>query len=340
MIDVSVIIPCRDEEPFIARCLDSVLGNDFPTDRLEILVVDGRSRDHTREIARRYVEKFPFIRLLDNPGLISSSAQNIGIANARGRFLLMLDGHATLDTGYIEACLQCLERYKEADCVAGVMVTIPRERTVVGEAVALALSSPFGVGSSHFRVGTPTPRWVDTVYCGCYRREAFDKVGPYREDLPRGQDYELCRRLTAAGGKILLMPTMASRYFARSRLNAQLLKYYFWEGFWAVYPFKVVGTRYLTPWRLVPLGFVASLVVTAAASVSSSSLAGLPAVVLGPYLAASLGVSAFIAARRRRLRVGLVLPVIFAAIHVPYGLGSAYAFLARRRRGWPHGART
>lgn len=332
MIDVSVIIPCRDEEPFIAQCLDSVIANGFATERLEVLVVDGMSGDRTREIVRGYAKRFPLIRLLENPRQIASTAQNIGIEHASGRILLMLDAHAGLEPGYIAACLECLDDHKDVDCVGGTMVTLPQESTPVGEAIAAALSSPFGVGASWFRIGTRRPVRVDSVYCGCYRREVFDRIGKYNDTLRRGQDYELHRRLRAADGKTLLVPTMTCRYYARSRLNAALLKYYFWEGFWAIYPFKVVGCGYLTWSHLVPFAFVTSLWLGILAGGVDRSLAWIPALLLVLYLAADLGASVAIAVRRRRAAFAVLLPLIFLAIHVSYGAGSTWAFLKGRQR--------
>src|SRR5438046_5210840 len=75
---VSVIVPCRDEERYIARCLDSIAATDYPRERLEVLAVDGVSEDRTRAIVADYGARYPFIRLLDNTGRITQNAINTG----------------------------------------------------------------------------------------------------------------------------------------------------------------------------------------------------------------------------------------------------------------------
>ena len=82
-LKVSIIIPCCDEEKYIGKCLDSLVDNNYPKDFIEIFVIDGMSEDNTREIIKRYIEKYPFIKLLNNSKRIVPTALNIGIKKAR-----------------------------------------------------------------------------------------------------------------------------------------------------------------------------------------------------------------------------------------------------------------
>ena len=110
MTDVSIIIPCRNEAAYIGACLDSVIANDFPADRTEILVVDGMSDDGTRDILRGYAERRPDLRVLDNPARITPAALNLGVREARGRYILRVDAHAELAPDYVRKCVEALER--------------------------------------------------------------------------------------------------------------------------------------------------------------------------------------------------------------------------------------
>ena len=83
MTRVTVIVPCLNEERFIAACLESIIQNDYPKDKLEILVVDGYSKDKTREI----IKNFP-VRVLNNPKVTTPAAMNIGIKNAKGDIII------------------------------------------------------------------------------------------------------------------------------------------------------------------------------------------------------------------------------------------------------------
>ena len=142
------------------------------------------------------------------------------------------------------------------------MVTFPRGDTLIGRAIANSLCSRFGVGSSTFRTGSKEPKWVDTVFGGCYKKKVFEKIGLFNENLQKGQDFEFNNRLRRAGGRILLVPEIESYYYARSTLDESFYKYYFREGFWAVYPVRFVGRSFICLWRIVPLIFVLSLIGT------------------------------------------------------------------------------
>lgn len=172
---VSIIIPCRNESATIAGCLDSLLTNGYPLDRLEIVVADGMSEDGTRAILDRYAARHACIRIIENPRKLTPNALNLGVAQTRGCCVFRADAHAGLSPGYIQTCMDALIRY-DADAVGGVMKTVPAKPTIVGRAIVTALSHPFGVGNSYFRIHAADPKWVDTLFCGCYRRDVFDRV--------------------------------------------------------------------------------------------------------------------------------------------------------------------
>lgn len=254
---VSIIIPCRNERRFIGDCLQSIIDNDYPKERLEVLAVDGMSEDGTRAVIESYAQQYPWIRLIENPKRITPVALNIGIKNAKGEIIIWMSAHNRYDKNYISRCVESLEKYG-ADNVGGVMKTLPREDSFMAQAIVASLSHRFGVGNSYFRVQTNKPKWVDTVFGGCYRREVFDRVGLFNENLVRGQDMEFNLRLKKAGGKTLLVPDIVSYYYARSDLKS-FWKHNWANGVWAVLPFLYSP---ITPvsWRhLVPLIFVSSL---------------------------------------------------------------------------------
>ena len=215
---VSIIIPCRDERRFIEKCLLSIIANDYPKESLQVLVVDGMSEDGTREILNQFSGKYPFIKMLDNPKKIVPVALNIGIKQARGNVIIRMDAHNVYGKDYISKCVKYLRKYN-IDNVGGICITLPGRNTLLAQSIALALSHPFGVGNAHFRIGLKGPKYVDTVPFGCYKREVFEKIGLFDEDLVRNQDDELNVRLQRNGGKILLVPEIVSYYYARDSLE-------------------------------------------------------------------------------------------------------------------------
>lgn len=321
---VSVIIPCRNEEKFIGMCLDSVIVNDYPKDRFEVLVVDGMSKDGTREIAKGYVKEHPFIKLFDNPKKIIPSAMNIGIKNASGEIIMKIDSHARYPENYISKCVSFLAEYN-ADNVGGVIVALPRNNTTVGKAIVLSLSHPFGVGNSLFRIGSKKPIWADTAFSGCYKREVFKKIGLYDENIARSEDVLINSKLRKSGGKILLVPEIISYYYARSNLW-DFIKHNFDNGFWITYPLKFFRT--LFSWRhLVPLVFVLVLISLMALSIFSPVFLLLFLFIIGPYVLINIYFSIKITYKEKDFRYLFLLPVIFALLHLCYGIGSVWGLL-------------
>lgn len=314
---VSVVIPMRNEGDHIRPCLEAVLAQDYPSGQIEILVVDGCSTDHSRDIVAQYAEQYPHVHLLDNPHQTTPAALNVGIRQAQGKYIIRIDAHTIVATDYVRQCVTLLESTNAAN-VGGRMQ--PMSHTFMGQAIALCTSSKFGIGDSRFHYDA-REQYVDTVYMGAFRREIFDQVGLFDEDLIRNQDYELNIRIRQAGGKILLSPRIISFYIPRSSLSA-LWRQYFQYGLWKV------RTLQKHPSSLRVRQIVAPLFVSV---LFSSLLLGcfwFPAVwlfllVIGSYLLANL-VASTIVAGRGGWRYLPLLPIVFAAIHLAWGLGFWY----------------
>lgn len=316
---VSVVIPCRNERKHINRCLDSVIENDFPKEDLEILVVDGMSSDGTRDILAKYCEQYPFIHMLDNAGRITPKALNTGVRAAKGEIIVRMDAHTTYAPDYVSRCVNGLQQHG-ADNVGGVWVIEPTESTVFAEAIGVALAHPFGVGNAHYRLKPNAPMEVDTVPFGCYRRQVFERVGYFNEDLRRGQDMDFNVRLAAAGGRILLLPDVVSYYHPRTRWSA-FVRHNLWNGIWVCYPLRY-GSVAFSLRHLVPGAFVLFLLTTAGVGfvwVPSWLATALGA---GAYAVVAMIVSVSAAYVRRKPGLLLTLPLVFASLHLAYGIGT------------------
>lgn len=203
------------------------------------------------------------------------------------------------------------------------MKTLPRIDNFVGRAIVSSLSHRFGVGSSHFRVCPDHTMWVDTVFGGCYRRKVFDRIGLFNENLVRGQDMEFNLRLRKSGGKTLLDPSIVSYYYARSDIPS-FWKHNWTNGLWAILPFLYSSIMPVSWRHLVPLVFVASLLVTAGLGLLSALFFWFFLALLGSYVLVSLAASLQIALRRQDVRYLVAMPFIFGVLHVGYGLGSLW----------------
>jgi glycosyltransferase involved in cell wall biosynthesis len=304
---VSIILPIRNEAAYIERTLNAVLAQDYPKDRMEVIVVDGLSDDGTRNILSKFN-----VRVLDNPRRIVSAALNLALKEARGDVIVRIDGHCEIQKNHVRRCIELMEETK-ADCVGGPVR--PIGHGLVAKAIALGTSSPMGVGNAVVRYAKK-PGWVDTVFGGAYRSELFPKLNYFDEELVRNQDDEFHFRLIQSGGKIWLDPALHITYFSRSTLKT-LWRQYFGYGFYKVKLIQkrgaVPAVRHIVP-ALFVLSIFLSLVISAATRNPWWSIIFLTAYVI-PILLGAFWVG------RKNPRTIVVLPFVFATLHLAYGFG-------------------
>lgn len=320
----SVIVPCGNEIRFIESCLDSLLANDYPADRIEIIAVDGGSSDGTRQALVRCAERHANVLVLDNPHGIIPVSMNLGLRRARGEVILKADAHSTYPSDYVRRCVRSLTE-SGADNIGGVLETCAAEDTGMARAIARVLAHPFGSGNSSFRIGTRTAGEADTVAFGCYRRSTLERVGGYNEALVRSSDMDLNTRIRRAGGRIVLIPDIVTRYYPRPRFWS-FVAHNMVDGFWATYPLRF-GSQVLRARHAAPL---AALVALSAMVVFSTRVPAAGVVVAtgaATYVALALATSVQIGWRERSVRVGAAAAAALVGRHAAYALGSAWGLL-------------
>lgn len=312
---LSVICPIYNEESRIEECILSILAQDYPKEDLEVLFVDGQSSDRTREIIANYMLNYSFIKLLDNPKRIAPAALNIGIRASSGDIIMRLDAHAKYPENYFSLLVNRLKG-SGADNVGGVCRTLPARDTSVCRAIAHAMSSPFGMGNSYFRIGSDHEMWVDTVPFGCFKREIFDKIGLFDEELVRNQDDEFNGRIIKNGGRILLLPQVVVDYFARDSLTKTAKMFFQYGLFKPLVNYKLQKPTTLR--QFIPPLFFAGLIAGGLLSVFSKTILWIFVSVIVLYV-----LCCFIFGRNREHVWPDVLwmPFTFSAIHLSYGCG-------------------
>lgn len=322
---VSVIVPCRNEVEYISMFLESVVSMEYPPDKLEVLVIDGMSTDGTREILSRYQKEVNFIRVLYNPLRFTPQALNLGIKMAKGTIVIRMDVHASYRRDYLEKCVKYLMEV-DADNVGGTIITSASKNTLVAKSIACVLSSKFGAGRSYFRIGSKRPRYVDTVFGGCYKRELFDAVGLFNENLKRCQDIEFNLRLKRKGYRTLLIPQIKASYFPSSNLK-DFIKHKFVDGIWALKSFCYTEVMPVTIRSLVPLMFVVVIGFLLILGTMKRPFFDLLLILIMSYLFVNLVVSLGIAIKHQDIRLTIFNFVSFCALHFSYGIGSLIGLL-------------
>ncbi len=326
---VSVIMPVRNEEGFIARALDQILGQDYPLDRLEIVVADGMSDDRTRTIVADYARRFPQVRLVDNPTRITPTGLNHALAAARADIITRIDGHCEVAPDFIKQNVRLLEEHPEAWVVGGPIVHAGT--TSFGRAVAIAMAHPAGVGMATHRF-PDFEGYVEGVQFPTFRRLVFDRVGTFDERLVRNQDDELNFRIAQAGGKCYVSPRVRYVYYVRGRIG-QLFRQYFQYAFWRI-PVIRKHKRPTTPRQVVPLLFFLTMI--ALALVGWWFGQPLVALALPALYAAALLAVGIRCTPSAGLKVGALVPLAIATMHVAYAAGLGYGLIAGvfNRRSW------
>jgi len=325
---VSILMPIRNEGKFIERSLGAVLTQDYPADHLEVLIADGMSTDGTRDIVARLMAQYPHIpvRLLDNPVQIVSTGLNIALNEAKGDVIIRVDGHCEIAPDYVLRCVAHLNQ-KQVDGVGGPIDTM--SNSALSQAIAVAMSSSFGVGGSAFRTVKDKEMLTDTVAFPAYRRSAIAHAGPYDEELVRNQDDEYNYRLRELGHKILLAPDVHARYYSRSSIR-KLAGQYFQYGLWKVRVMQKHPLQ-MRPRQFVPPAFVTALLGGALLAPFIKPIRTLWMLMLGLYAAANVGASVW-TARKHGWQYLRWLPVTFGTLHFSYGIGFLIGLVKFARR--------
>jgi glycosyltransferase involved in cell wall biosynthesis len=314
---VSVIIPCRNEEKFIGETLRNIIDQDYGKGEMEVFVVDGDSTDRTKEIAKQVSAKYSFIKVLTNAAKIVPNALNLAIRESKGEVIVRMDAHSVYPDNYISSLVNNLYELN-ADNVGGVWITEPGNTSVIAKAIAMATAHPFGIGNAQYRLGGAKPMQVDTVPFGCYRKEVFEKIGFFDEELVRNQDDEFNGRLIKNGGKIFLIPSVKIRYFARENVY-KLSSMFFQYGLFK--PLVNLKLKFpATIRQLIPPLFVVSLTVLAILSFFYHLFEILLVAEICLYVLLDIFVSAIISTRKD-WKIFIPLLAMFPIIHFSYGIG-------------------
>jgi len=342
---VSVIIPVKNEEKYIDGAIKPLLEQTYPSDRLEIIVIDGMSHDKTRDIIKRYASlpgQGLKIRLLENPKGRRVCALNIGIKEAAGDIVLRIDARTRVAPYYIEKCVAVLEK-TGADNAGGWQKPIVEEsldpnRAIDQYVIGRAMSHPFGIGDSQFRLGRRSG-FVDTVYLGCFKKSIFDKVGLFDEDsIVISEDADMNYRIRRSGGKVYFDKEIVACYYPRDNFR-DIFKLYF--GYGGSKAGSLLKRGALTALRqLVPPAFLLANILLPILSCFNCIFLYLWTIIVASYAILDLAVSFRLGFKEdyalrgfKKISVMLRFMAVFPVLHFSWALGFWGRLLQRPRAG-------
>lgn len=308
---VSVVMAARDAAGSIAAAVESIFSQTYAGPLDLTVAVPATDHDTRRVIDTLHTGDDRF-RIVDNPSGTTPSGLNRAIEASDGSIVVRCDAHAVLPRDYIETAVRVLNETGAAN-VGGIQAA--EGTTVFSRAVAIAMTSRFGVGGASFHYGgEPGP--VDTVYLGVFDRTRLEAVGGYDEAYIRNQDYELNHRLRSAGHDVYFTPELRVRYAPRDSapgLARQYFDYGRWKRFMLSRNPDAIRLRQLAP----PL-LVSGLVLSAVAALTPLRAVSwwLPAVYAAFLVAATVK-----AAFAHRDAAALLQPVVLPIMHLAWGTG-------------------
>jgi succinoglycan biosynthesis protein ExoA len=331
---VSIIVPCYNEQATIQGLLQAILRQTYPLERMEVVIADGISTDNTRQEIAAFAQAHPelTVSVVDNPRRDIPAGLNRAIQAAQGGIILRLDAHSAPQENYVQQSVTDLLEGL-GDNVGGVWEIRPGGPGWVARAIAVAAAHPVAVGDARYRYTTQAQE-VDTVPFGAFQRQLLERIpapaggsGPYDESLLTNEDYEFNTRIRQSGGKVWLDPSIRSAYFARATL-ASLSRQYLRYGFWK----QRMLRRYpeTLRWRqaLPPL-FVLSLLVLGVLTLVVPVVGWLLILELTGYLLVLLALGVQQALRHKDASLLLGLPLAIAAMHICWGSAFLWSFLRR-----------
>jgi succinoglycan biosynthesis protein ExoA len=325
MPQVSIIIPCYNEQNTIRLLLDALYQQTFPRAEMEIIIADGMSEDSTRDVIAAWQAENSelIVRVVDNPKRAIPSGVNRAIEAAEGAFIVRLDAHSMPNLDYVERSVNALKDGR-GDNVGGAWRIQPGGSGGMAKSIAVAAAHPLGVGGAQYRVGGQ-PQAVDTVPFGAFRKELFNRFGLYDESLLSNEDYEYNARIRKAGGVVWFDPKIQSVYFARSTFK-DLARQYWRYGYWK---FQMLR-RYpeTIRWRQgLPPIFVLSVLGLGLLAIWFGWARWLLILEIMIYGTILIFAGLQIAIRRRDLRILAGVPLAIFIMHFTWGLAFINSFV-------------
>ena len=319
---ISIGVVALNEENYLPQLLEDLKKQTYPHKQIEILLVDGGSKDQTKEIMNQFKNDSDFfdVQVLDNPKKIQSAGWNVVFDHFNGEAIIRIDAHSSIPENFVENNVKCLN--KGENVCGGIRPNLIDQTNNWKKTLLCAESSMFGSSIASYR-REAKQEYVKSLFHACYRREVIKKVGYFNEQLGRTEDNEYHYRVRQAGYQICMDPSIISYQYARPNLKA-MLKQKYGNGYWIGLTLGVCPGC-ISIYHFVPLCFVLGIIITSLLSFLGFSLLG--NLMWGAYILLTIvmTIAAFFSKERNILL--LTLPFLFLGLHLSYGIGTLVGLL-------------
>jgi len=316
MPQVSIVIPCFNEQATIHLLLDALYNQTYDPTDMEVIIADGMSTDDTRGKISLFQRDHPTLKMkvVDNIKRNIPSGLNRAIEAAEGKYIIRLDAHSIPANDYVARCIQGIKAGL-GDNIGGVWEIKAGTDNWVARSIALAASHPLGVGDARYRVGGK-PQAVDTVPFGSFQRSLVDEIGPFDETLLTNEDYEFNARIRKSGGKVWLDPQIRSTYFTRATFS-ELAKQYWRYGYWKVR--MLVRYPETFRWRQLAGLFVLSWLVLGLLAIPFPIARWILFIQTLFYGFALVGSGVQLVVKHRDIKLAIGVPIAITTMHFSWG---------------------
>lgn len=315
---VSVCVVAYNEEKVIVNLLNDIKSQDYSHDKIEVLLIDSMSTDNTWNIMKEFAlqaKDFKNVQLLKNPKKKQAPGWNVAIENFTGDVMIRVDAHASIPQDFVRKNVEILESGEMVS--GGPRPNLIEESTPWKETLLLAEQSMFGSSMASYR-RSREKKYVNSLFHGAYRRKVLETVGGFDEQLGRTEDNEFHYRIRKAGYRICYSPEITSYQYARSSLKG-MLKQKYGNGYWVALTLKACPGC-LAIYHFVPLAFVMAIIVTTVLAVAHIPVFSI--LMWSAYWTLAIIMSVMSVKGKKKYWQQLLLPFLFFALHVSYGIGS------------------
>jgi len=324
-VNVSIIVPCYNEQATIGLLLDALYAQTYPKARMEVVIADSGSTDGTVNAIKSWQGMHPDfeVKVVDSPKLTIPSALNTAIKASTAEVIVRLDAHSKPHQAYVSRAVEALVEGRGQN-VGGVWDIRPGGEGWMAQSIAAAAGHPIGVGGARYRY-TDQSGYVDTVPFGAFNRSLLDQIGMFDETLLTNEDYEFNVRIREMGGRIWLDPEIRSEYYARKDLNA-LARQYWRYGYWKWQMLRRYPSTIRMRQALPPL-FVLALSLLILLAPFFEMAGWFLAAVSGVYVFILLMAGLQLGIKHNRCPFLLGVPLAIATMHFTWGAGFLWGIL-------------